>query len=114
MVIKIMVPRQGSLGLAKTAELPVADLSMFGASVYAKRADKLARGKVVQVTINDEHTTAIIRSEIKNDDSKRTRYGLEFIQPSDEFLDQIRSVTETARRIQGEDIREEQLWLRSS
>lgn len=114
MVLSVWIPRQGSLGRAKTAEVPVADLSMFGASVLAKKSDRLARGKVVQVTIDDQTTTAIVRSEIPNENSKQSRYGLEFIQPTDEFLDRIRHVTETARRIQGEDIREEQLWLRSS
>lgn len=114
MVINVWIPSQGTLGRAKTTEVPVADLSMFGASVFAKKSDRLARGKVVQVTIDDQTTTAIVRSEIKSDESKLTRYGLEFIQPTEEFLDRIRTVTETARRIQGEDIREEQLWLRSS
>ncbi len=114
MVLSVWIPRQGSLGRAKTTEIPVADLSMFGASVYAKKSDKLARGKVVQVTIDDQTSTAIVRSEIASAESKQTRYGLEFIQPTEEFLDRIRQVTEAARRIQGEDIREEQLWLRSS
>ena len=114
MVISLWIPAQGSLGRAKTAELQVNDLSMFGASVHAKKSDKLGRGKVVQVTINDETTTAIVRSEHEGDRDKRMRYGLEFIQPSEEFLDQIREVTENARRSQGEDVREEQLWLRTS
>ena len=95
MVISLWIPAQGSLGRAKTAELPVKDLSMFGASVHAKKSDKLGRGKVVQVTINDETTTAIVRSEHEGDGDKLMRYGLEFIQPSEEFLDQIREVTET-------------------
>lgn len=114
MVISIWIPGQGSLGRAKTAEVPVADLSMFGASVFAKKSDRLGRGKVVQVTINDETTTAIVRSERKDEESKRTRYGLEFIQPSDEFLEQVTLITEQVRRTLGEEVLEEQLWLRSS
>lgn len=113
-VINIWIPARGALGRAKTAEVPVADLSMFGASVYAKKSDNLARGKVVQVAINDETTTAIVRSENRNQETKRTRYGLEFIQPPEAFIDQIRELTESARRVSGEDVREEQLWLRSS
>ncbi len=114
MDINIWIPAQGSLGRAKTAEVPVADLSMFGASVHAKKSDRLARGKVVQVTVNDETTTAIVRSEHPADDSKLIRYGLEFIQPSDGFLEQIREATDSSREFQGEAVREEQLWLRST
>ena len=87
---------------------------MFGASVHAKKADKLARGKVVQVTVNDETTTAIIRSEIETPDEKTTRYGLEFIQPSESFLEQVQLITEASRQTGGEAVREEQLWLRTS
>ena len=94
--------------------MPVGDLSLFGAGVYAKKSDKLARGKVVQVTIDKETTTAIIRSEIPSEDSKQIRYGLEFIQPTEEFLDKIREVTESARRLLGEEVVDNQLWLRSS
>lgn len=114
-VIEIWIPRKGVLGRAKTAEVPVADMSMFGASVYANKSDKLARGQVVEVSIGREKTTAIVRSEKPAGDSKRlSRYGLEFIKPTDAFLAEVRLITETCRRIVGEDVGEEQLWLRSS
>ena len=90
------------------------DMSLFGAAVYAKKSDSLARGKVVQVTIDDETTTAIVRSEAPLEDTKQIRYGLEFIQPTEAFLDKITGVTENARRMLGEEVSEEQLWLRSS
>ena len=114
MDISIWIPASGTLGLAKTAEVPVADVSLFGAAVHAKKSDKLARGKVVQVTINDETTTAIVRSERKTNDAKSTRYGLEFIQPSENFLEQVRIITESSRQEGGEEVREEKLWLRTS
>lgn len=114
-VIEIWIPRKGVLGRAKTAEVPVADMSMFGASVYANKSDKLARGQVVEVFIGHEKTTAIVRSEKPGGDSKRlARYGLEFIKPTDEFLSEVRLITETCRRMVGEDVGHEQLWLRSS
>jgi hypothetical protein len=114
-VIEIWIPRQGVLGRARTAEVPVADMSMFGASVYANKSDKLARGQVVEVSIGRENTTAIIRSEKTSDDSKRlARYGIEFIKPSEAFLGEVRFITETGRRMVGEDVSHEQLWLRSS
>jgi len=87
---------------------------MFGASVYASKTDKLARGQVVEVTIGDEKTTAIVRSEKPGDSDKLLRYGLEFIKPTDEFLAEVRLITETCRRMVGEEVSEEQLWLRSS
>ena len=114
-VVEVWIPRKGVLGRAKTAEVPVADMSMFGASVYANKSDKLARGQVVEVSIGHQTSTAIIRSEKPSGDSKRlARYGLEFINPSEEFLSEVRLITETCRRMVGEDIGEEQLWLRSS
>ncbi|MFT7476023.1 MAG: hypothetical protein ACI81L_002969 [Verrucomicrobiales bacterium] len=114
-VIEIWIPRQGVLGRARTAEVPVADMSMFGTSVYANRSDKLARGQVVEVSIGRENTTAIIRSENPSEDSKRlARYGIEFIKPSEAFLSEVRAITETCRRMAGEDIGQEELWLRSS
>lgn len=114
-VIEIWSPRKGVLGRARTAEVPVADMSMFGASVFAKKSDKLARGQVVEVSLGHNKTTAIIRSEqpTKDGDS-RSRYGLEFINPTDSFLAEVRLITETSRRIAGEDVGHEQLWLRSS
>lgn len=114
-MVEIWIPRKGVLGRAKTAEVPVADMSMFGASVYASKSDKLARGQVVEVTIGREKTTAIVRSEKPGGDSKRlARYGLEFIKPTDDFLAEVRLITETCRRMVGEEVGQEQIWLRSS
>lgn len=114
-VIEIWSPRKGVLGRARTAEVPVADMSMFGASVFAKRSDKLARGQVVEVSLGHNKTTAIIRSEQATEDGDtRNRYGLEFINPTDSFLAEVRLITETSRRIAGEEVGQEQLWLRSS
>lgn len=113
-VIEIWIPRKGVLGRARTAEVPVADMSMFGASVYANKSDKIARGQVVEVAIGRYKTTAIVRSEKPSGDAKTLlRYGLEFIQPTPEFLAEVRLITETCRRMVGEDVNEEQLWLRS-
>lgn len=114
-VIEIWIPRKGVLGRARTAELSVADLSMFGASVIADDSDKLARGQVVEVRLGPNATTAIVRSE-RPLEGERTlkRFGLEFVKPTDSFLAEIRLVTETSRQIAGEEISHEQLWLRSS
>lgn len=87
---------------------------MFGASVYAAKSDKLARGQVVEVLIGGYKTTAIVRSEKPGGEKKLARYGLEFIKPSEEFLAEVRVITETCRRMVGEDVGEEQVWLRSS
>lgn len=114
-VIEIWIPRKGVLGRARTAELPVADLSMFGASVIANKSDKLGRGQVVEVRLGPNSTTAIVRSERpSDDDDARLKYGLEFVKPTDAFLADIRLVTETSRRVAGEEVSHEQLWLRSS
>lgn len=114
-VIEIWIPRKGVLGRARTAELPVADLSMFGASVFANKSDKLARGQVLGVSLGPAKATAIVRSEKPSDDGDaRLRYGLEFINPTDDFLAEVRLITETCRRIAGENVGQEQLWLRSS
>ncbi len=113
-MVEIWIPRKGVLGRAKTAEVPVADMSMFGASVYAAKSDKLARGQVVEVSIDGEKTTAIVRSEKPGETKRLARFGLEFIKPSDEFLAQVRLITENCRRMVGEDVGEEQVWLRSS
>ena len=114
-VVEIWIPRQGTLGRARTAEVPVADMSMFGASVYANKSDKLARGQVVEVALGAEKTTAIVRSEKPGSDNKTLcRYGLEFIKPTDAFLSEVRLITETCRRLSGEDVGRQQLWLRSS
>ncbi len=113
-VLEIWIPRKGVLGRAYTAEVPVADLSMFGASVYASKSDKISRGQVVEVSIGHEKSTAIVRSERESGDSKKlVRYGLEFIKPSDAFLNEVRMITESCRRMVGEDVRQESLWLRS-
>lgn len=113
-VVEIWIPRKGVLGRAKTAEVPVADMSMFGASVYAAASDKLARGQVVEVSIGGEKTTAIVRSEKPGDGKRLSRFGLEFIKPTDEFLSEVRLITESCRRMVGEDVGHEQVWLRSS
>lgn len=113
-VVEIWIPRKGVLGRARTAEVPVADLSMFGASVYASKSEKIARGQVVEVAIGNEKSTAIVRSERESGDSKKlSRYGLEFIKPSDAFLNEVRMITESCRRMVGEDISHESMWLRS-
>ena len=114
-VVEIWIPRQGALGRARTAEVPVADMSMFGASVYANRSDKLARGQVVEVAIGPEKTAAIVRSEKPGGDNKALRrYGLEFIKPTAAFLSEVRMITDTGRRMVGADAGHEPLWLRSS
>lgn len=88
---------------------------MFGSSVFANKSDRLARGQVVEVRLGPSKTTAIVRSEHSSGDGDgRLRYGLEFINPTDEFLSEVRLITETCRRIAGEDVGQEQLWLRSS
>ena len=90
-------------------------MSMFGASVYANKSDKLARGQVVEVALGPEKTTAIVRSEKPGSDNKTLcRYGLEFIKPTDAFLSEVRLITETSQRLVGDDVRREQLWLRTS
>jgi len=116
-VIEIWIPRKGVLGRARTAELPVADMSMFGASVYAAKSEKIARGQVVEVAIGDSKTAAIVRSERPGHESQNVlRYGLEFIKPTEDFLEEVRTITESCRRIVGENTNkdQEQLWLRSS
>ena len=114
-VIEIWIPKRGVLGRAQGFELPVADLSMFGASVYANKGSKLAKGQVVEITIAGHKTAAIIRSERPTEDEAfALRFGIEFIKPSESFLGEVRLITEACRRSAGEDIREEQLWLRSS
>ncbi len=111
--IEIWIPRAGILGRARSAEFPAADMSMFGTSVYAGTNDGLKRGQVVEITIGSESTTAIIRSEEATDTKKRSRYGIEFIKPSEEFLDEVRIITNEARRLMGETVGQENLWLRS-
>lgn len=102
------------LGRVKAVELPVADMSMFGASVFAEKSEKLAKGQVVEVAIGGQKTTAIIRSERPTDNPVQFRYGIEFIKPTEAFLSEVRLITEASRRSQGEAINGEQLWLRSS
>ncbi len=114
-IIEIWRPRKGVLGRARTAELPVADLSMFGASVFANKSDRIARGQVLGVSLGPTKATAIVRSEQPSGDGDgRLRYGLEFINPTDEFLAEVGQITETSRRIAGEHVGQEQLWLRTS
>lgn len=113
-VIEIWIPRKGVLGRAHSCELPVADMSMFGSSVYAPKSEKIAKGQVIEVSIGMARTTAVVRSERPVEGSKKLlRYGLEFIKPSDEFLAEVRLITESSRRMSGEEIGQEQLWLRS-
>ena len=112
--IEIWVAKKGVLGRVRKLELPVADLSMFGASVYAPVGDKLAKGQVVEVSIAGETTAAIIRSERPGDNGgDELRYGIEFIKPTDQFLAEVRKITEAYRQAQGETVTPEQLWLRS-
>ena len=87
---------------------------MFGSSVYAPKSEKIAKGQVIEVSIGMARTTAVVRSERPVEGSKKLlRYGLEFIKPSDEFLAEVRLITESSRRMSGEEIGQEQLWLRS-
>lgn len=114
-VIEIWIPRKGVLGRAKGFEVPVADMSMFGSSVYANKGTKLAKGQVIEITIAGQKTAAIVRSERSTEDEGfDLRFGLEFIKPTEAFLSEVRLITEACRRSVGEDIRDEQLWLRSS
>lgn len=112
--VELWVARKGVLGRVKSVELPVADMSMFGASVFAAKTEKLAKGQVVEVAIGSEKTAAIIRSERPGNGPDQFRYGIEFIKPSEAFLSEVRLITEASRRSQGEEINGEQLWLRSS
>ncbi len=112
--VEVWIPRAGMLGRAKTVEFPAADMSMFGTSVYANASSGMKKGQVVQITIGSESTTAIIRSEEKTNEKKRSRFGIEFIQPSDEFLDEVRIITNEARRLMGEQVGQENLWLKSA
>lgn len=112
--IEVWVARKGVLGRVRKLELPAADLSMFGASVYAGPASKLAKGQVIEVVIAGEKTAAIIRSERPGEaGGNERRYGIEFIKPTDEFLAHVRSITELCRHEQGEQVTSEQIWLRS-
>ena len=113
--LEIWVSRKGALGRVRRVELPVADLSMFGASVFAEKGAKLAQGQVVEVSIGGASTTAIIRSErTEGAGDGEFRYGLEFVKPSDAFLGEVRLLTEAYRRSQGESVTGEELWLRTS
>ena len=89
-------------------------MSIFGASVYAKKSDRLGRGQVVEVRLGNHKTTAIVRSEQSGDGDGQKRYGLEFVSPTEAFLTEVRLITEACRRIAGEEVGQEQLWLRSS
>ena len=112
--VEIWVAKKGVLGRLRALELPVADLSMFGASVYADLSEKLSKGQVVEVAIGGEKTAAIIRSERPGEHGgEQRRYGIEFIKPTDAFLSAVRNITETYRHDQGEAVSSEQLWLRS-
>lgn len=88
---------------------------MFGASVFAEKTAKLAQGQVVEVSIGNSSTAAIIRSErVEGTTPNELRFGLEFIKPSDAFLGEVRLLTESYRRAQGGSVKGEELWLRTS
>lgn len=113
--LEILIPRAGILGRAKTVELQASDLSMFGVAVRAAKSDGLKKGQVVQVSLNDKTTSAIVRREETVEEVRGpiTHYGLEFIRPNDDFIVKIHDITNAARRLIGEEVSEE-LWLRSS
>jgi hypothetical protein len=113
-VLDIWIPRKGMLGRAKTAELPAADLSVFGASVVVSKSDGVQKGQVVKVTLNGHSTSAIVRNELPiPEETKRHRCGLEFVKPSEEFIAEVTQLINRARKLVGESTSEE-LWLRSA
>lgn len=112
-ILEVWIPRKGVLGRAKTAELPAADLSIFGASVVVSKSDGLRRGQVVQVTLNGESTSAIVRNELPVPDAKKHRCGLEFVKPSDAFLGHVGDIINQVRKLEGDNVSEE-LWLKSA
>jgi len=113
-VLEIWIPRRGILGRAKTAELPAADLSVFGASVVVSKADGLQKGQVVKVTLNGNSTSAIVRNELPiPHETKIHRCGLEFVKPTEEFIAEVTQLINLARKLRGDEASEE-LWLRSA
>ena len=113
-MLEIWIPKRGVLGRAKTAMLPAADLSVFGASVVVAPSDGLKRGQVVQVTINGESTSAIVRNE-KDDPTEKgmKRCGIEFVKPAEEFVAIITDVINHVKSLEGTEASEE-IWLRSA
>lgn len=111
-LLEVWVPRRGMLGRSKSAELRAADLSIFGASVLVHKADGVGRGQVVQVSINGHKTSAIVRNEFPTDDKKVARCGIEFIKPSDAFLQVVGEIINQARHTDAKT--NEELWLRSA
>jgi len=111
-MLEVWIPKKGVLGRAKTAELRAADLSIFGASVLVGKSDGLRRGQVVQVMISGEKTSAIVRNEFPTDNPKVQRCGIEFVKPSDRFLEIVTSIINTTRSMDTQS--NEELWLRSA
>jgi len=113
-VLEIWIPKRGVLGRAKTAMLPADDLSIFGASVVVSPSDGLKRGQVVQVSINGESTSAIVRNE-KDDPEERNmhRCGIEFVKPPDAFVEIITDIINRVKALDGAEANEE-IWLRSA
>jgi hypothetical protein len=112
-VLEIWIPKKGVLGRARTAEFPANDISIFGAGVEAHKSDGLKRGQVVQVSVNSHTTSAIVRNEFPGLQKNTSRYGLEFVKPSDEFLTVITALIDRLKQLQGESA-SEQIWLRSA
>ena len=113
-VLEIWIPKRGVLGRAKTALLPAADMSIFGASVVVAPSDGLKRGQVVQVSINGESTSAIVRNEMDDPDHDgMLRCGIEFVKPPDAFVDGVTEIINRVKALQGATASEE-IWLRSA
>lgn len=113
-VLEIWIPKRGVLGRAKTAMLPAADLSIFGASVVVAPSDGLKRGQVVQVAINGESTSAIVRNQKDDPDhAGLLRCGIEFVKPPDEFVGYVTDIINRVKKLEGENASEE-IWLRSA
>ena len=113
-VLEIWIPKRGVLGRAKTAMLPAADLSIFGASVVVSPSDGLKRGQVVQVSINGESTSAIVRNEKEDPDNRKMqRCGIEFVKPPDSFVEIITDIINRVKALEGAAASEE-IWLRSA
>lgn len=113
-VLEIWIPRRGVLGRARTALLPAADMSIFGASVVVSPSDGLKRGQVVQVSINGESTSAIVRNQKDDPDHEGMfRCGIEFVKPPDAFVDIVTDIIDRVKQLEGQKASEE-IWLRSA
>ena len=114
-VLELWVPRRGLLKRATTAELPIADMSMFGASVWASPSEKIQRGKVVEIALEGSRCLAIVRSERPGPEPKGPRcYGLEFVQPAEDFLQNLTRLMEHNRRSAGVAASRQEAWVRTS